>query len=262
MNLWADKISRWHSHSRDIIAMAAVQTRSHHVAPVESLSMLRPLADDRTATVTRRPWIPNAAKDLLARFFIVAHCGSQGYRGQDGMLSTIDRRFYISQLADKVAKFMSECLLCKRVKGPRLLPRPYGSLMTATRHEMRPFIGTNELSHFCALVPCATPTSFVAAEALAMWCARFGVPETLLSDQGSHFRNEMIKHLCARLKIEQAFSPVYMPWLNDTVERLNRDVLQVMEYGIDQHEWPYLLPSLEANLNHTPVQSLHGHYLV
>ncbi|POM69515.1 Hypothetical protein PHPALM_14190 [Phytophthora palmivora] len=52
----------------------------------------------------------------------------------------------------------------------------------------------DELSHFCELVPCATPTTFVAAEALAMWCAWFGVPEMLLSDQGSHFRNEMINH--------------------------------------------------------------------
>jgi hypothetical protein len=28
-----------------------------------------------------------------------------------------------------------------------------------------------------------------------------------------------------------------------------------MEYNIDVHEWPYLLPALQANLNHTPVQS-------
>ncbi|POM69516.1 Hypothetical protein PHPALM_14191 [Phytophthora palmivora] len=73
--------------------------------------------EDGVLTITRRPWIPNAAKDLLARIFIVAHCGSQGHRGQDGMISTIDGRFYISQLADKVAKFMRECLLCKHVKG-------------------------------------------------------------------------------------------------------------------------------------------------
>ncbi|KAG3060766.1 hypothetical protein PI124_g22732 [Phytophthora idaei] len=89
------------------------------------------------------------------------------------------------------------------------------------------------------------------------------MPETLLSDQGAHFRNEMMKHLAARLKMELHFTPAYSPRLNGTVERLNRDVLQVfrallMEYDLDRHEWPYLLPAVEANLNHTKVQSLAG----
>jgi transposase InsO family protein len=58
-----------------------------------------------------------------------------------------------------------------------------------------------------------------------MWCARYGIPEMLQSDQGTHFRNEVVKHLCARLKTEQVFTPVYSPWLNGTVERLNKDIL-------------------------------------
>ncbi|KAJ8525699.1 hypothetical protein ON010_g15415 [Phytophthora cinnamomi] len=66
------------------------------------------------------------------------------------------------------------------------------------------------------------------------------------------------------MKIEQEFSLVYSPWLNGTVERLNKDVLQVLralllEYDLDFHEWPYLLPVLQGNLNHTPLQSLGGH---
>ncbi|GMF41585.1 unnamed protein product [Phytophthora fragariaefolia] len=117
------------------------------------------------------------------------------------------------------------------------------------------------LSHFCELFPCATPTAYIAAEALTLWYARYGMPDTLQFDQGTHFRNEMLKNLSARLKIELSFSPVYSPWLNGTVERLNKDVLQVfrallMEYSLDQHEWSYLLPAVEANLNHTRVHSL------
>ncbi|POM67089.1 LOW QUALITY PROTEIN: Hypothetical protein PHPALM_16965 [Phytophthora palmivora] len=32
-----------------------------------------------------------------------------------------------------------------------------------------------------------------------------------------------------------------------------------MEYALDTHEWPYLLPALQANLIHNPVQSFAGH---
>ncbi|KAH9150063.1 hypothetical protein AeNC1_019331, partial [Aphanomyces euteiches] len=45
------------------------------------------------------------------------------------------------------------------------------------------------------------------------------------------------------------------------VERLNRDILQVMrvlllEYKLADHQWDYLLPAVQANRNQTPVASL------
>jgi hypothetical protein len=49
--------------------------------------------------------------------------------------------------------------------------------------------------------------------------------------------------------------------LNGTVERLNRDVLQVvrallLEAKLDTKSWTYILPVVQANLNHAPVASL------
>ncbi|OWZ03396.1 LOW QUALITY PROTEIN: hypothetical protein PHMEG_00024881 [Phytophthora megakarya] len=307
-NVWADIVSRW--HVRDQVSVAAVRTRSHQVIPVDSLSRLRPLADDGfhfptrddikaaqqdasrersrlqgasedevdgVVTVNNRVWVPTGAKDLLARLFVVAHCGSQGHRGQEPMSLVLKERFYVLKLEDKVAKFIRQCLLCKHFKGPRQIPRPYEPLLTTNEQNEVDFLSLREgfggssyllvvkdgVSHLCELFPCATPTAFIAAEALAMWCARYGIPKTLLSDQGSHFRNEMAKNLAARLKVKLNFTPVYSAWLNGTVGRLNRDVLPVfrallMEYGLDDHEWPYLLPAVQAILNHTRVQSLAG----
>ncbi|OWZ04177.1 hypothetical protein PHMEG_00023962 [Phytophthora megakarya] len=42
-NVWADIISRW--HARESVCVAAIQTRSHQVAPVEALSRLRQFGD-------------------------------------------------------------------------------------------------------------------------------------------------------------------------------------------------------------------------
>lgn len=95
-----------------------------------------------------------------------------------------------------------------------MIPRPYGPSHTATvRNEALHWdflslgsgygdtayllVAKDELTHYCELFPCSTPTAFIAAELLSMWCARFGVPKSLLSDQGSHIRNETVKHLCA-----------------------------------------------------------------
>ncbi|ETO73131.1 hypothetical protein F444_10899 [Phytophthora nicotianae P1976] len=78
---------------------------------------------------------------------------------------------------------------------------------------------------------------------------------------GSNFKSELIAMICKKLDIDQNFVVAYAPWINGTVERLNRDVLQVlrvllMEYTLDTHEWVYILPLVQGNLNHTPVRSL------
>jgi hypothetical protein len=67
--------------------------------------------------------------------------------------------------------------------------------------------------------------------------------------------------LAERLRGVQSFTPVYSPWLNGTVERLNKDILQVtrvllLESNLDTRSWTYLLPLIQANLNQSPVASL------
>ncbi|KAE8954654.1 hypothetical protein PR001_g32406 [Phytophthora rubi] len=50
-----------------------------------------------------------------------------------------------------------------------------------------------------------------------MWAARYGIPKTLLSDQGTHFRNEMMRHMAARLKVEQNFTHCLVAVVTATV---------------------------------------------
>ncbi|GMF56010.1 unnamed protein product [Phytophthora fragariaefolia] len=104
-NIWVDIISRW--HTRGVVRAAAVQTHSHHVAPLAKISPLRPMSDthyvfptlndirvtqhaagqetsrlritlrkvDGIVTVEAQDWIPNRARELLVRDFVVAHTG-------------------------------------------------------------------------------------------------------------------------------------------------------------------------------------------
>ncbi|KAH9121386.1 hypothetical protein AeMF1_006872 [Aphanomyces euteiches] len=70
-----------------------------------------------------------------------------------------------------------------------------------------------------------------------------------------------MKALAHKFKAEHEFTLAYCPWRNGTVERLNRDILQVMrvllmEYKLADHQWDYLLPTVQASLNQTPVVSL------
>ncbi|POM68944.1 Hypothetical protein PHPALM_14828 [Phytophthora palmivora] len=308
-NLWADMVSRWGQRDTEPAdkptAVKRVTTRS-----IQQTSMLRPLqdesfvwpseaairqeqqrcrADEPTSAdedgmfrVDGKLWIPADAKELLQRIFVVAHCGTQGHRGVEVMLSAVRQRFNIVRLRPAVDQFIRACLLCKHVKGGQLIQRPWGPTSTASQrnqclHVDYIYLGASygndcnyvlvlkdELTHYCKLVPADTPTSTVAATAILDWYKRFGLPKEWIADNWSHFKAQVMEELAERLQASQKFVPVYTPWVNGTVERVNRDLLQVLrvmllELQLDTRNWHYLLPVIQANLNHSGVESLGGH---
>eukprot|EP00644_Phytophthora_capsici_P014121 jgi/Phyca11/99277/e_gw1.3.484.1 len=116
-------------------------------------------------------------------------------------------------------------------------------------------------THYCELTVADSAESSVVVEALLDWHSRFGVPPEWVSDCGTHFKNEIVAELSPRLRSKQTFTLAYSPWVNGSVERVNRDVLQVVRamiltYKIGYKDWVYLVPVVQANLNHTALPSL------
>ncbi|GMF48075.1 unnamed protein product [Phytophthora fragariaefolia] len=142
--------------------------------------------------VDGKPWIPVAAKRLLARILVVAHAGSQGHRGEQAMLNAMSR-FALDDATGIIKRFVRTCLLYKHVKGPHAIQRPWGPTLKCSRRNevlhwdflsLTPSHGDlryvlvlkDDLIHFCELVGCSSPTAFVAAEAIMDWYKRFGSP--------------------------------------------------------------------------------------
>ncbi|OWY95334.1 hypothetical protein PHMEG_00034688 [Phytophthora megakarya] len=223
-------------------------------------------------------WIPRKAGDLVQRLLVVAHCGPQGHRGRDAMMESVGRHFNVHHLRARIENFLASCLMCKHVKGGKTIQRPWGpTFRTNERNGALHFdfltlgesfsgdsyllVLKDEATHFTELVPCSAPTSTVVVESILAWYSRFGVAPVWISDQGSHFKAEIVGELCRRLKARHEFTVVYSPWINGSVERANRDIMQVLrvmclEYKVDTHDWTFFVPMLQASLNHTPVPSL------
>ncbi|GMF37353.1 unnamed protein product [Phytophthora fragariaefolia] len=225
-----------------------------------------------------RPWQPDTAGDLLQRLMVIAHCGSQGHRGVNAMVKELEGYFDISNVHIKARAFCGSCLLCCHVKGGNTIPRPYGELYRSSErnealHMDYLFIGKyddssdyilvlkDDYSHFCELVPCKTADSVTAAGAIPQWNMRFGSTKVLISDTAAHFKNELLAELCHCTQTRQDFTVAYCPWINGSVERINRDILQVLrvmilEFRLRQEQWVDVLPLTQADLNQTPGQSL------
>ena len=246
---------------------------------------------DRPAGMTRgeqnlwmdgdRVWIPPNAHELMVRLMIIAHNGHMGHRGHATTKNVINTIFVSRGLDAKLKIFLDACLLCPHVKGGRVIPRPWSSGIQTNvpnlyLHMDYLFIGDSvdgnryilvlkdAASHFVHLVSCQTANAETTAHAIMEWCALHGTPKYMVSDQGTHFKNETLEIMSALMKVEQQFIVAYSPWKNGTVERVNRDVLQLLrvmllEFGWNHNQWPALIELITHNMNHSQVASLANH---
>ena len=184
------------------------------------------------------------------------------------------------QSVQRDSRFPQDVRAVPTCEGGRIIQRPHSQLWHARQpneglHFDYLYLGKalagpkyvlvlkDDLSHFCELVASDEASADVVVEATLRWASRFSMPMVWISDQGTHFKNYVMEAVARHLKVHHQFVVTYTPWRNGTVERLNRDLLQVMrvmlrEYGLALDQWEYLLPVVQANLNQTPVASLEG----
>ena len=146
-NLWADMLSRMHS---TLAEPPCTVTMDLKIMRSSRGNVLRPLQDDsfvwpnsldiqnsQSRFIAQRPilstirddivlvdglvWIPEEDEELIARILVISHCGLHGHRGKETILSNIQSYFQIGRLNEKVADFINRCLLCKHVRGGKLI---------------------------------------------------------------------------------------------------------------------------------------------
>ena len=105
--------------------------------------------------------------------------------------------------------------------------------------------------------PFATTAAENAANEIIDWCAAFGVPQGLMSDGPTHFRNETMLLIAKGLRVPHHFTLPYTPWRYGTVERLGKELVRalratVSEFQMRYEEWPDLLPLVQSALNNAP----------
>ena len=219
-------------------------------------------------------WIPDESADLQLRICIIAHTSTAGHSGSDATASAISRKFFWSTLSEDVATFVNGCIHCISTLGGKRVPRPCGPYVHGTAAndllqfdflEIGPGTGgmkyilmlRDDFSAYCWLCPFSNANAASTAEALLEWTTSFNVPKMLMSDQGTHFKNETIRRLSRALKVPHHFTLPHAPWSNGQVERLGKEILRtlrvmVSELRLNFSEWPDLVPLVQSALNNSP----------
>ena len=74
--------------------------------------------------------------------------------------------------------------------------------------------------------------------------ARFGLPETIHTDQGRDFQSTLFKEMCRLLEIDQTKTTPWHPQSDGMVERFNRTVETMLRQTVqtNQKDWDVMLP--------------------
>ena len=252
-----------------------VQIGSHVDVGVLEFDKIR-----RVHVCGKKIWVPASAQTLKTKLLVVAHAGAAGHRGVDATYRSLRDLFAWHKLRDDVNEFISMCLQCCRTKSGKLIPRPWGQQVRATRpnqilhfdymHIGESKMGYNyvlvimdDMSGLVRLIPCDTCNSKNAVRALLNWFAQNGTPEMFISDGGSHFKNHVVNELCKTLNIKHRFTIAYSPWSNGIVEAVNRELKRTLSILKSEHkkqfkDWCDLLPVVEFALNHQRTKRLSG----
>jgi hypothetical protein len=221
-----------------------------------------------------RVWLPRDAKELQLRISVIGHMGISGHRGKAATATSIATEYYWDGMSADIADFVGGCLHCLRSDGSTV-PRPYGAaLHSTTRNEVLHFdfiymdpgyllVLKEDCTGYARLIPCDAPTADAAVSGLIGWFAEFGPPKVLVSDRGSHFRNQVVQGLTKQYAQKHHFTLAYCPWSNGTIEVVNRLLVKIArallsEMKLPPKDWRVVLPLVQSALNHTPSDRLDG----
>ncbi|GMF34640.1 unnamed protein product [Phytophthora fragariaefolia] len=238
-------------------------------------------SDDRQLFLLadERVWIPDDAVELQLRLGVVTRAGAAGHRGAKTTATALEDLFSWRSLRKDVAVFVSECIHCM-VTATGKIPRPLGETLRAAKpNEQLHFdflsmaegagglkyvlVLKDNMNGYVELVACVQATSDEVYQPLLDWFKRFGVVRQWVSDQGAHFRNQVITELQRALVAHHHFTTAYTPWANGTVEVVNREVLKAVkallsERRLRTEDWPRVLPVVQGVLNQMPADRLYG----
>jgi len=114
----------------------------------------------------------------------------------------------------------------------------------------------DELSKYTLTIPIEEQDTVTVGKAFVEEVVlKFGIPQMILTDQGSNFMTKVFTNVCKLLKIKKGKCTAYHPQLKGALGRMHRVVVEYLRYFIleDQSNWDKWLPYAIFLFNMTPT---------
>ena len=191
-----------------------------------------------------------------------------GHLGNKKTWNRVQERFFWPNCRRDVQNHVSKCPVCQKIKpsiknvGPLKPIKSTGPSQILTMDVIGPFPETSRGSKY-ALTLCDHFTKWGSAypmpdqqaetvsDQLLDYISIFGLPESILTDQGSNFMSDTLSCLYDLLDIRQLRTSPYHPECNGITERFNQTLKNMITAFINENQtdWDLLLKRLTFAYN-------------
>lgn len=220
-------------------------------------------------------WIPSGlVQDVIFNSHNppqAAHCGI------GKTLEKLRRYLFWPTLVKDVRNYILACETCKTTKSPNTVLRPpMGQPVKTSRPFQKLFIDLlgpyprSKSGHVGIFIVLDHLSKYVFLKALKKFTTKpiidflekdifhlYGVPETIISDNGSQFKSGEFESFLTKYGIRHMFTAIHSPQSNSS-ERVNRSIIAAIRAFIhkNQNEWDIHLSSIACSLRATLHSSI------
>ena len=246
-----------------------------------------------------RKWVPPGRKEEtgVEQLVLPVQCRQKileishaiplaGHLGTTKTRQQIIRRFYWPSLFKDVDQFCKSCINCQKSGSRRVQKAPLIPLPIITEPFKRvamDIVGPlprSKSGHKYILVLCDYATRYPeaiplrsidaehVAEELIQLFARVGIPQEILTDQGTNFMSQLLSELYKLLHIHSIRTSPYHPQTDGLVERFNQTLKSMLRKVVAKEgkDWDKMLPYLlfayrevpQASTGFSPFELLYG----
>jgi len=206
----------------------------------------------------------NTPKLLVPKDFtdMIIDCVHQiGHPGRLRTTKLLQQHYFWPTLSRDVVRVIKHCVPCqmnKVTKKSKRTPLSFyatqrfqivhidivGPLKTSRYKNKYILTMLDRYSRWFECTPLRTITAEnVAEKFVSIWISRFGVPEIIISDQGTQFESQVFAQMCTVLGVKRSRTTPYHPQSNGMLERAHstlKNSLRSLTHG--QYDWEQKLP--------------------
>ncbi|KII75119.1 Transposon Ty3-G Gag-Pol polyprotein [Thelohanellus kitauei] len=231
--------------------------------------------DDVLFYVNKHPRLvvgPGIREELLRQ----SHASEGAHCGAENLFKLLKNNFFWPGMLDDIVEFTKTCNVCNKIKDPTRNPKStlhpipvngrfkdwhldfIGPLPLTDDGNRYILIMVDRFTKWCEAVPSANQTAeFAVSCVLNNIVSRFGIPDSIHSDQGRQFESTIFYDICKFLSIKKTRSTPYHPEGNGMAERYVKSLKSKLRALVEDNkrDWDKNLPLALLSLRIIPNDS-------
>lgn len=208
-----------------------------------------------------------------------------GHLGREKTRQRIVRKFYWPSMMRDIKSYCSECSECQRIGGRKtkvpLIPLPIigepfkriamdivGLLPRTKKGNRYILVVSDYATRYPEAIALRRVTADKVAEELVTLFSRHGIPEEILTDQGTNFTSSLLRELYRMIGVKAIRTSPYHPQTDGLVERFNQTLKTMLKKTLagEKRQWDTMLPYVlfayrevpQATVGFSPFELLLG----